>query len=414
MKGRFAVQQHLIQIDLHPAPWGDSPADWPVLLRPVRTWTEEAISESVCPTSLQGHRLILPDNLLLSPEFLTAFLSGAEKSPDKGVFQAYLGPGSSAARSSGRSDLPTVERALPVPLLLIPEGLDGLPQTLTDLLAACAEASPVVVDPQDRGQSIPVPRVYADDGGNSIEVTASTRIAIWMTHRSHLHQANLELLGATLLRSMARPKLLLALRYLYERWRPGARRLFSTTGAGCKIHPTAIVEGSALGSGCEVGAYAIVRGSILGDGSVIEDGAHVQMSCLGPTARVARQTSVFASVLMEGAHSAQTVMQMSVLGRHSATTSASWFVDVRLGGNIRVEGPTDSLLDSGTRFLGCDMGHNSFVGAGVTVASGRMLPSNAKIVAGPRAALSKLGSVDPFDGKDQIFVVRDGQLEALQ
>ncbi len=408
------MQKHIIQTDLCPPPWGDSPADWPVLTKPVRTWTEEAISKIVCPASLQGHRLILPDNLLISPEFLAAFFARATQIATKGVLQAYLGPGTSASRSAGRSGLPPSEGGLPLPLLLIPEAQDNLPQTLDDLRAACAETSAVLVDPQDRAQSIPVPRAYADEGEDSIEVTASTRVALWMTHRSHLQQANLELLGATFLRSMGRPKFLLALRYLYERWRPGARRLFSTIGARSRIHPTAIVEASSLGADCEIGAYAIVRGSVLGDGAVVEDGAHVQMSCLGPTARVARQTSVFASVLMEGAHSAQAVMQMSVLGRHSATTSASWFVDVRLGGNVRVEGPDDSLLDGGTRFLGCDMGHNSFLGAGVTVASGRMLPSNAKIIADPRATLSKLGSADALDGGDQIFVVLDGQLEALR
>ncbi len=406
------MQQHIIQTELSPPPWGESPADWPVLLKPVRTWTEEALSEVVCPASLKGHRLTLPDNLLISKEFLAAFFAGATENPDEGVLQAYLGPGTSASRSSGRSRLPPSEGALPLPLLLIPETQETLPQTLDDLFAACGSTSAVLVDPQDRAQSIPVPRAYADEGGDSIEVTASTRVALWMTHRSHLQQANLEVLGATFLRSMGRPKFLLAMRYLYERWRPGARRLFSTIGARSRIHPTAIVEASYLGADCEIGAFAIVRGSVLGDGAVIEDGAHVQMSCLGPTARVARQTSVFASVLMEGAHSAQAVMQMSVLGRHSATTSASWFVDVRLDGNVRVEGPKGSLLDSGTRFLGCDMGHNSFLGAGVTVASGRMLPSNAKIVADPSTALGKLEAVDALNGGNQIFVVQNGRLEA--
>ena len=384
-----------------------------MLLKPVRSWTAEALSKTVCPPSLRAHRLILPDNLLLSPEFLAAFLAAAAENSNKGTLQAYLGPGTSATRSLGRSDLVPSEGALPLPLLLIPDHQDNLPGTLEELLAECAKTCAVVVDPQDRAQSIPVPRAYADEESDSIEVAASTRIAVWMTHRSHLQQANLELLGATFLRTVGRPKLLLALRYLYERWRPGARRLFSTIGAGTRIHPTAIVEASSLGLNCEIGAYAIVRGSVLGDGAVIEDGAHVQMSCIGPTARVARQTSVFASVLMEGAHSAQAVMQMSVIGRHSATTSASWFVDVRLGGNVRVEGPGDSLLDGGTRFLGCDMGHNSFLGAGVTVASGRMLPSNAKIVADPKTTLNKLGLVDALDGEGQIFVVRNGQLEAL-
>ena len=130
---------------------------------------------------------------------------------------------------------------------------------------------------------------------------------------------------------------------------------------------------------------------------------------------MARQTSVFASVLMEGAHSAQAVMQMSVLGRHSATTSASWFVDVRLEGAIRVESGDDrGLVDSGTRFLGCDLGHDSFVGAGVTVAAGRMLPSNARIVADPRGILSRIDGVDPLDGAGGIYAVVEGKLERIR
>jgi carbonic anhydrase/acetyltransferase-like protein (isoleucine patch superfamily) len=292
--------------------------------------------------------------------------------------------------------------------------MDSLPHTVAELLAAAAGAAAIAVDPAERKHSIPAPRAYADEGEDHIDVAASTRIALWLEHRSHLQQANLEMLGATFLRSMGRPKLLLGLRYLFERWRPGARRLFSRIAAGCKIHPTAIIEASSIGPGCEIGAYAIVRASVLGEGVAIEDGAHVQMACLGSGARIARQTSVFASVLMEGAHSAQAVMQMSVLGRHSATTSASWFVDVRLEGNVRVESSGAGLLDSGTRFLGCDMGHASFLGAGVTVAAGRMLPSNAKIIADPKSSLSTLGSVDPMDGGGRIFVVKGGSLEPLR
>ncbi|MEE2829340.1 MAG: hypothetical protein VX498_09140, partial [Myxococcota bacterium] len=170
-----------------------------------------------------------------------------------------------------------------------------------------------------------------------------------------------------------------------------------------------------LGPGCEIGAYAIVRGSMLGEGVSIEDGAHVQMSVLADRSRVARQTSVLASVLMEGAHSAQGVMQMSVLGRHAATTSASWFMDVRITGSVRVESGDDrGLLDAGTRFLGCDVGHDCFVGAGVIVAPGRMLPGRSKIIADPRTCMSSIGEVDPMDGGDAIYATVDGRLEQVR
>jgi len=408
------VLQHIIESDRRPPPWGDSAAAWPVLLRPSRSWTDDALRSAPYPADLKDHRLVLPDNLLLSPEFLGDFFVAASSTPGQRVLQAVLGAGTSASRSAGRSSLHSTGGALPLPLLLFPPGEAALPETLAELIAATAKAKPILIEPQDRSQTIPAPRAYADEGEDHIEVAASNRIAIWLEHRSHLQQANLELLGATFLRRLDRPRFLLALRYLYERWRPGARRLLSKIGPGCSIHPTAIVEASSLGAGCSIGAYAIVRGSVLGEDVTVEDGAHVQMTCIGPRSRVARQTSVFASVLMEGAHSAQAVMQMSVIGRHSATTSASWFVDVRLDGEVRVEGPGGGLLDAGTRFLGCDLGHDTFVGAGVTVAAGRMLPSNAKIVADPRAALSKLGSVDPLDGQGGIFAVVDGSLERLR
>lgn len=407
------MRQHVISSGLNPAPWGEPATDWPLLVRPTRSWTEEALISATCPSSLKDHSLVYPDNLLLSPEFVSDFFTGANSAASGGTFQAFLGPGDSARRSAGRSSLASVDGALPLPLLLCPPGSESLPQTMAELLSACAQASPVVVDPQEKTQTFPAPRAYGDDGQDHIKIAASTRIALWLEHRSHLQQANLELLGATFVRSMGRPKFLLALRYLYERWRPGARRLFSKIGPRCTIHPTAIIEASSIGAGCSIGAYAIVRGSVLGEDAVIEDAAHVHMSSIGPSARVARQTSVFACVLMEGAHSAQAVMQMSVLGEHSATTSASWFSDVRLTGNVQVEGEAGGLLDSGTKFLGCDMGHNSFIGAGVTVAPGRMLPSNARIVADPRAVLSKLGSVDPTGGGGAIFVVSDGSLERL-
>ena len=254
-------------------------------------------------------------------------------------------------------------------------------------------------------------------------MAASRRIAIHLEHRSHLQQANLEFLGAELLSALGKPKWQLALRYLWERFRPGPRRLFSKIGAGCKIHPTAIVEGSMLGEGCEVGAYALVRGSILGPGAVIEDGAHVQMCSLGNEARVARQTSVFASVLMDGAHSAQTIMQMSVLGRDTATTTASWFLDVKLDQNVRVEAPPlapegapepgPPFRDAGTRFLGVDVGHEAFLGAGVYIAPGRMVPSHCRLVANPDLVLSSLGEVSP-NTTGGTFTIREGRLEPLQ
>ena len=248
-----------------------------------------------------------------------------------------------------------------------------------------------------------------------MRISASRRVAIWLEHRSHLQQAHMEMLAASFVRLLEQPKWRLALRYLWERFRPGPRRLFSTIARGCKIHPTAIVEGCTLGAGCEIGAYAIVRGCVLGENVTIEDGTHVQMSAVGDRSHITRQNSIFASVLMEDTHSSQELMQVSVLGRNTTTAPTSGFVDFSFHGAIKVQSDDgQSLLDSGTRFLGCDVGHNVFVGSRTTVAAGRMLPSNTKLVSDPKDSLLSLGEVNPRDGGDALYVIRDGRLVKLQ
>ncbi len=423
------MRQHLIASDARPQPWGDPASDWPILGRVAHARLAEALESPLLP-NLPGEWIALPTNLLLSADFLTAFMHSVAARRAEGdrrtVFRAQLGEGASARRSRGRSGLSDCSKpgeGLALPLISAPEDNTAPPPNYVALLDAARDAEAIVIDPLDRSTIIATPKAYREGESEGIEVAASSRIAIHLEHRSHLQQANLEFLGAELLGALGKPKWQLALRYLWERFRPGPRRLFSRLGSGCKIHPTAVIEGSMLGEGCEVGAYALVRGSILGPGAVIEDGAHVQMCSLGANARVARQTSVFASVLMDGAHSAQTIMQMSVLGRDTATTTASWFLDVKLDKNVRVEAPPlapegaptpgPPFRDAGTRFLGVDVGHEAFLGAGVYIAPGRMVPSHCRLVANPDLVLSSLGDVPP-DATGGTFTVRKGRLEPIQ
>jgi len=413
------MQTHFIPCEERPSPWGEPASLWPILGQQVKAHTIKAL-ESLGQNSNSSDHIVLPENLLLSPEFIVAFKKEVEELRRNGephcTLRGELASGSSARRSRARSslkDLSLSPEGLALPLLVVPQG-HPLPASVSESIHLARQSKAVSVSPVEKTQLLPSPRAYSDPDKEGIEVAASKHIALYLEHRSHLQQANLEMLGAQLLRALDRPRWLQALRYLWERFRPGPRRLFSEISRGCKIHPTAIVEGSSLGANCEVGAYAIVRGCVLGEGVSVEDGAHLHLSSLGDKVRVARQTSVFASVLMEGAHSAQTVMQMSVMGRHSATTSASWFEDVRLNGPVRVESNRgDVFVDSGTRFLGCDLGHNSFIGAGVTVAAGRMVPSNTQIVANPLHSLRTLKGGFPSDGGGSIYTVREGHLEPL-
>jgi carbonic anhydrase/acetyltransferase-like protein (isoleucine patch superfamily) len=373
-----------------------------------------------------GGLLLLPDNLLLSPDFVTAFLAIAGTRPKVRPLVAAMGPGLAATRYAGRSVLaPGPDGSLPVPLVLIPEGVDvDVPTTPADLMLLAADAEPVVVDTEEKTKEIPVSRAYADPGKDTLSIGATRRLAVHLTHRSHLINANHDTLaseflgpGGSKLR-VGLHFLLLGLRYLAGRlWPFGARRLVSRIGKGCTIHPTAIVEASRLGDGVEIGAYSIVRASVLGDGVVIEDHSRIIFCVAGDKVRFGSFCSQFACVMMERAHSTQLLMQGCVLGRDAVVTAISWFTDVSFGRNIRVEAPRGSdkkLLDSGSRFLGCDVGHDTIVGFQVATSPGRFLPSHCTVVSEAPSVMKRIDpSIDPLDAKGATLTVRDGVLVPL-
>lgn len=424
------VGYRIAPTDTAPPPWGDPPRDWPLLLEPAGLRVRRELEAAGLAEGEPG--LLLPDDLLVNAGFVQAFLAAAADVPGDGPVVAAQAPSLAADRARGRSwfgEIPGPDGALRVPLVLLRSPDERGPVDI----ARDPSTAVAVVDLDEQAREVPVPRVYAEPGKGGITFSGCANVALHLTHRTHLLQANLDLLGSEFA-SLGARKTSVALRYLWDRLTPG-RVLLSKRGTGCRIHPTAIVEACRLGDNVEIGAYAIVRGCILGDGAAVEDGSQAHLSVMGPGSRIARQTAIFLTVLMEGAHSAQSLIQTGVLGRHSATVSDTWFLDVRVAS---VEPGPDGLLpgrslpvlveagaghpregefvDSGSRLLGCTVGHETMVAAGVVVAPGRALPSRATIV-GPagyllaRTALTDGGALD--DGGGGIFQVVDGRLEPV-
>jgi len=426
------VGYRIVATDTAPPPWGDAPRDWPLLLEPVGDRVRRELNDAGLIEGVPG--LVLPDDLLVNAGFVRAFLAAAGEVPGDGPVVAAQGKSLAADRARGRSwfgEVPAPDGALRIPLIL----LRGPDERSPVDIAADPETAVAVVDPDEQAREVPVPRVYAEPGKDGITFSGCANVALHLTHRTHLLQANLDMLGAEFT-ALGERKARVALRYLWDRLLPG-RVVLSKRGKGCRIHPTAIVEACRLGDNVEIGAYAVVRGCVIGDGAAIEDGAQAHIAIIGPKARIARQTAIFLTLMMEGSHSAQSLIQTGVLGRHSATVSDCWFLDVRvaeveegpdglLPGRslpIMVEaGPghpkEGSFVDSGSRLLGCTVGHETMVAAGVVVAPGRALPSRATIV-GPdkyllaRTALTSDDGEPMADGGGGIFQVSDGRLKRV-
>jgi hypothetical protein len=175
--------------------------------------------------------------------------------------------------------------------------------------------------------------------------------------------------------------------YLHTRLYFAAMRWTSRLGKHCKIHPTAVIEGSVLGDGVTVGAYAVVRNSMVGDGTTIEDQASVIQCVLGKNNYLANKNHLCLCLTYDNVYSIHGPYQFSVFGRGSSAFAVI-NCDVRMdGASIRI--PSEiGLMDSQQPLLGLAYGHGSKVAAGNVIAPGRIIP-NDTLVAPPESLLPK-------------------------
>ena len=271
------------------------------------------------------------------------------------------------------------------------------------------QAKPVAIDSKEKLLEFPLSEVH--HGASVVELPISDRLVMPTWHWLQIMWANLLGLGPFLWRGlMGRNIVEVIFKGLFAvcralSFRPqrvGAK--LGRVGKGCRIHPSAVVEGCWLGDHVEIGANAVVRGSVLGDNTLVEDLAMVEFSVLDVGARVQRQAMVKFSTL--GPNSAAGgLMQLGVLDKDAALKRTGVLMDVSFGQGV-------SIIADGQRFAaplsmaGCCVGHGSTVGAGVQVAAGRCIPPDLAIVSGPSSTVVRIP-----DGLEGLAMVVDGSLE---
>ncbi len=163
-------------------------------------------------------------------------------------------------------------------------------------------------------------------------------------------------------------------------------RRFRSFGEDCRIHPSAVVEGSIIGDNVTIGANAVVRGSVVRDNVRIEDLALVEGSVLSNNVVVQRQGMVKFSVLDEGA-SVAGVVQLSLLGAGASVKRGAYLMDIHFSKAVRVQ-VDDRLEDAPLGMIGCYIGENTTIGLGVAVAAGRVIPAGLQITCNPSTILT--------------------------
>jgi len=270
-------------------------------------------------------------------------------------------------------------------------------------------ALPVTIDPKERTLEVPLSEEH--HGASHVELPISDRLVMPTGHWLQLLWANLLGLGPHLWRTlMGRNIVEVFFRAIWAALRGGSLRprligaQLGRVGKGCRIHPSAVVEGCWIGDGVEVGANAVVRGSVLADGSAVEDLAMVEFSVLGPMARVQRQAMVKFSVLGVGS-AAGGLMQLGTLDRHAALKRTGVLMDVSFGKGVQVS-VGESRFAAPLGMAGVCVGEGSTVGAGVQIAAGRCVPPKIQIVPSGSSTVVRIPA-----GLQGVVGVVDGSLE---
>ena len=267
----------------------------------------------------------------------------------------------------------------------------------------------VGVDPKE--QLLEFQLSEAHHGASAVELPISDRLVMPTWHWSQLLWANLLGLGPFLWRGLLGRNIIeVAFKTSFAALRAGSVRPLKLgaklghRGKGCRIHPSAVVEGCWLGNDVEIGANAVVRGCVLGNGAAVEDLAMVEFSVLDAGARVQRQAMVKFSTLGVGS-AVGGLMQLGVLDQNAALKRTGVLMDISFGQGVSVN-VGDTRYAAPLAMLGCCIGEGSTVGAGVAIAAGRCIPPDLTIVGGPATTVTRIP-----EGITGLVVVRDGTVK---
>lgn len=176
-------------------------------------------------------------------------------------------------------------------------------------------------------------------------------------------------------------------------------------GSNCNIHPTAYLEGCDIGDGAQIGAYAVLRHSTLGRCVRIADAVNMFRSVVGENSQICEQHRVIMSVIYPECFLISGALQFSIMG-YASGIFAAWITDARMDQQTLKTVVGGKVVDSGLPYLGCIMGHNAKVTAGVVTAPGRVIPNGAEIHLAPHLTYKGLPANHPpntpyFVGEDE-------------
>lgn len=332
-------------------------------------------------TEVAGPALVVSDELWVTARALRAFLQATQRATTTTTLA--LPPSRLTELLSPLQDLSDGR----YPCAFVPAG--------TTTTAAAALAAPSVAIPyREIAATLPVPRHLLGRTSATTTWPLTSTVALRVRHWLHVLRASHLAPQVWLIERALREPVRSTLR-AFLGLRPTAagrflawKRGFVFVGKNSHIHPSAVVEASVIGDDVVIGPQAVVLQSVIGDGVVIEQRAHVAQSTLGPRTFVSLNSSMQACVSFADSDACANNLQACVIGARAGLTSFARALDTVVGGSVRVV-DGGALREVGELPCGVAFGPDCFIGAGVTLAAGRVVGAGVRIVGGRDAVLRK-------------------------
>lgn len=360
---------------------------WDLTLGQVGEWAITKAGFSVADGAPVGPCLVLRERVVVRPEALKAAWKSGQS---RGASCAFQLGGEIGAF------LETLPGGKAGPVLFYLHAADDL--------GSLDKLESVPLDPDEKPLNLGLHR-------SPISLHLSDRLCLPVDHWVDLLWANLLGLGPRVWGlALGRPAVLALFRMLWAAIRSLSFRhekigsKLNVLGPGARIHSSAIVEASVLGKGVSIGPGAVVRGCVLGEGAKVEALALCEGLVVGSHGLVQRQGLMKYGVL--GANAAiGGATQLSVVGCGAELKRGAYGMDQNFSGSVRFL-LAGSLMDAPFGLLGVCLGEESQLGAGVSLAPGRVLSPGVTVVG---QAVTHPANLAP-----SVVKAKDGRLEPVE
>jgi carbonic anhydrase/acetyltransferase-like protein (isoleucine patch superfamily) len=360
---------------------------WDLTLGQVGAWAIGEAGFSIAEGGPLGPCLVLRERVVVRPEALKAAWDAGQRRGSSCSFQ--LGGEIGAF-------LETLPGGKAGPVLAYLHSADDS--------APLDELEQVRLDPDEKHLNLGLHK-------NPMGLYVSDRLWLPVDHWVDLLWANLLGLGPRVWGlALGRPAILSLIRMFWAAMRALSFRhekiasKLNVLGPGARIHSSATVEASVLGRGVSIGPGAVVRGCVLGEGAKVEALALCEGLVVGAHGLVQRQALMKYGVL--GANAAiGGATQLSVVGCGSELKRGAYGMDQNFSGPVRFLW-AGSLVEAPFGLLGVCLGEGSQLGAGVSLAPGRVLSPGVTVVG---QAITHPANLAP-----SVVRARDGRLEPVE